>query len=58
MQEVEIAEEEDLSGEEETSEEDNHHKEDIEDDKTNKLNKDPYPTVFAIIKTALNNGQI
>ena len=51
-QEVEIAEEEDLSEEEESSEEEDHHKEDIEEDKTNRLNRDPYPTAFAIIETA------
>ena len=45
-QEVEIVEEEDLSEEEESSEEEDHHKEDIEEDKTNKPNRDPYPTAF------------
>ena len=49
--EVETAEEEDLSKEEESSEEDDHHKEDIEEDKTNRPNRDPYPTVFAILET-------
>ena len=53
-QQVEIEEEEDLSEEEETSEEEGHHKEDIEEDKTNKLNRDPYPTAFAIIETTFN----
>ena len=50
-QEVEIAEEEDLLEEEESSEEEYHHKEDIKEDKTNKPNRGPYPTVFAIIET-------
>ena len=36
-QEVEIEEEEDLSEEQESSEEEGHHKEDIEEDKTNRL---------------------
>ena len=50
-QEVEIVEEEDLSKEEGSSEEEEHHKEDIEEDKTNRLNRDPYPPTFAIIET-------
>ena len=45
-QRVEIQEEEDLSKEEESSEEEVHHKEDIEEDKTNKLNRDPYSTAL------------
>ena len=53
-QQVEIQEEEDLSEEEESSEEEVHHKEDIEEDKTNKLNRDPNPTAFAIIETTFN----
>ena len=58
-QRVEIQEEEDLSEEEESSEEESseeevHHKEDIEEDKTNKPNRDPYPTAFAIIETTFN----
>ena len=36
------------------SEEEGHHKEDIAEDKTNKLNRDPYPTAFAIIETSFN----
>ena len=53
-QRVEIQEEEDLSEEEESSEEEVHHKEDIEEAKTNKPNRDPYPTPFAIIETTSN----
>ena len=53
-QEVEIAEDEDLSEEEESSEEEHHHKEDIEDDITHKPTKGPYSTAFAIIITAFN----
>ena len=53
-QRVEIEEEEDLSEEEESSEEKGHHKEDIEEDKTNKPNRDPYPTAFAIIETTFH----
>ena len=53
-QQVEIQEEEDLSKEEESSEEEFHHKVDIEEDKTNKLNRDPNPTAFAIIETTFN----
>ena len=53
-QRVEIQEEEDLSKEEESSEEEVHHKEDREEDKTNKLNRDPYPAAFAIIETTFN----
>ena len=53
-QQVEIQEEEDLSEEEESSEEEVHHKEDIEEDKTNKLNRDPNQTAFAIIETTFN----
>ena len=52
-QQVEIQEEEDLS-EEDSSEEEVHHKEDIEEDKTNKPNRDTYPTAFAIIETTLD----
>ena len=52
-QEVEIEEEQDLSEEEESSEEEDHHEEDIKD-KTNRLNRDPYPTAFAIIETTFN----
>ena len=52
VQEVEIEVEEDLSKEEEDSEEEDHHKEDIEEDKTNRPNRDPYPTAFAIIETS------
>ena len=48
---VRQAQQEDLSKEEESSEEEGHHKEDIEEDKTNKTNRDPYPTAFAIIDT-------
>ena len=51
-QEVEIEEEENLSKEEENSEEEDHRKEDIEEDKTNRPNRNPYPTAFAIIETA------
>ena len=56
-QQIEIEEEEeDLSKEEESSEEEGHHKEDIEEDKTNKLNTDTYTytTAFAIIETTFN----
>ena len=53
-QRVEIQEEEDLSEEEESSEEEVHHKADIEEDKTNKLNRGPYPTAFEIIGTTCN----
>ena len=53
-QRVEIEEEEDLSEEEESSEEEVHQKEDIEEDKTNRPNRDPYPTAFAIIETTFN----
>ena len=44
----------DLSVEEESSEEEVHHKEDIEEDKSNKSNRDTYPTAFAIIETTFN----
>ena len=53
-QEVEIEEEEDLSKEEENSEEEDHHKEDIEEEKTNRPNRDPNPTPVAIIETTFN----
>ena len=51
-QKAEIAEEEDLSEVKENYEDEGHHKEDIEEDKSNRLNRDPYPTAFAIIETA------
>ena len=53
-QQVEIEKEEDLSEEEESSEEEGHHKEDIEEDKTNRPNRESYPTAFAVIETTFN----
>ena len=53
-QQVEIEEEEDLSKKEESCEEEGHHKKDIEEDKTNKPNRDTYPTTFAIVERTFN----
>ena len=43
-----------MAEEEESSEEEVYHQEDIEEDKTNKLNRDPYSTALAIIETTFN----